>query len=400
MVTTKLYLDARYAKPGAAAPLKVAVTKKGSTAYIPLGVSLLPSQWDKAALKVVGHPRRQFLNSYIARRKVEIDEAVMALAAAGRLGGSVSEVRRRLLDALSPEDDEPSKPADLFADWLDRYTAAKSGRTRQLYVATRRRIEAFAADSLPTLRLPDISIDWLTRFDAFLAATSKSRNARNIHFRNIRTVFNYAIDNEATAWYPFRKFKLHNTPTRKRSMRVEQLRAVMAADVEPWLLRYRDFFSLSFMLIGINVADICNLQEITDGRVEYVRAKTHKPYSIKVEPEAMAIIDRYRGERQLLNYLDTNSSYRTFYMSVCRGLAALKKAVNANGAGLRELTTYWARHTWATIAASLDIPKETIAAALGHSMGNSTTAIYIDFNSAKIDEANRRVLDWVLYGKR
>lgn len=64
-----------------------------------------------------------------------------------------------------------------------------------------------------------------------------------------------------------------------------------------------------------------------------------------------------------------------------------------------ELTTYWARHSWATIAASLDIPKETIAAALGHG-GNTVTDIYIDFDAKKIDEANRRVIDWVLYGKK
>ena len=60
---------------------------------------------------------------------------------------------------------------------------------------------------------------------------------------------------------------------------------------------------------------------------------------------------------------------------------------------------YKARHSWATIAAELEIPKETIAAALGHG-GNTVTDIYIDFDRKKVDEANRRVLDWVLYGKR
>ena len=59
-----------------------------------------------------------------------------------------------------------------------------------------------------------------------------------------------------------------------------------------------------------------------------------------------------------------------------------------------QLTMYWARHTWATIAASLDIPKETIAAALGHG-GNTVTDIYIDFDQKKVDEANRKVIDHV-----
>lgn len=52
------------------------------------------------------------------------------------------------------------------------------------------------------------------------------------------------------------------------------------------------------------------------------------------------------------------------------------------------------------MAASLDIPKETISAALGHEIGSRVTSIYIDFDRRKVDEANRRVLDWVFYGKR
>lgn len=63
------------------------------------------------------------------------------------------------------------------------------------------------------------------------------------------------------------------------------------------------------------------------------------------------------------------------------------------------VTTYTARYSWATIAASLDIPKETIARALGHG-GHSVTDIYIDFDRGKVDEANRRVIDFVLYDKK
>ena len=63
------------------------------------------------------------------------------------------------------------------------------------------------------------------------------------------------------------------------------------------------------------------------------------------------------------------------------------------------MISHWARHTWATIASYLDIPKETIAQALGHG-GNTVTDVYIDFDRRKIDEANRKVLDYVLYAKK
>jgi integrase len=59
-----------------------------------------------------------------------------------------------------------------------------------------------------------------------------------------------------------------------------------------------------------------------------------------------------------------------------------------------KLTIYWMRHTWATLAAELDIPKETIAAALGHG-GNDVTDIYIRFDQRKVDKANRQVIDYV-----
>jgi integrase len=58
------------------------------------------------------------------------------------------------------------------------------------------------------------------------------------------------------------------------------------------------------------------------------------------------------------------------------------------------------RHSWASIASEIDIPIETISKALGHNIGVSVTHIYINFNSKKIDEANRKVIDYVLYGKK
>lgn len=401
MITTKLYLDTRGVKPGNPAPLKVAVTKKGATAYIKLDISLLPSQWDKNTQRVVNHPRRQFYNTYINKRKVDIDEIIIKMEAEGDVFGSITEIKKRIVDILSPKEVADERPKDLFMDWLDRFVSTKTGRTKELYEITKRRIEAFEphADSL---RFVDMNVDWLSRFDVFMAKTAPAKNARNIHFRNIRTIFNYAIDNDVPAPYPFRKFKLINEPTRKRSMKVEVLRKIFDADLDPWQERYRDMFKLSFFLIGINVVDLCGLSEIVDGRVEYNRAKTHKPYSIKVEPEAMEIIECYKGKRQLLNYVDTVKEYRSFYKRARLGLNSIKESLNAidDGIEIKELTTYWARHSWATIAASLDIPKDTISAALGHSMGSSITSIYIDYDMRKVDDANRKVIDWVLYGKR
>lgn len=68
-------------------------------------------------------------------------------------------------------------------------------------------------------------------------------------------------------------------------MSVEALRKIITAPLEEHLEKYRDFFLLSFYLIGANVIDICNAEEVQDGYLIYRRAKTHKLYTIKVEPE-------------------------------------------------------------------------------------------------------------------
>lgn len=238
-------------------------------------------------------------------------------------------------------------------------------------------------------------------------AQTESKNARNIHLRNIRAVFNRALDEEATAAYPFRRFKIRPVATPKRSLSVERLRELISYPVVDWQVRHRDMWLLSFMLCGINMVDVCRLREVTaEGRVEYNRAKTHRLYSIKVEPEAAAIIDKYHGREYLLDISERYGDYRDYLKRCNRGLQSIgeverhglggKKTVTAAFPGL---TTYWARHTWATIAASLDIPRDTIAHALGHG-GNTVTDIYIDFDQSKVDDANRRVLDWVLYGRR
>ena len=62
----------------------------------------------------------------------------------------------------------------------------------------------------------------------------------------------------------------------------------------------------------------------------------------------------------------------------------------------KKVTTYWARYSWATYAAELDIPKDTISEALGHKYGSSITGVYIKFSRDKIDVANRKVIDYVL----
>lgn len=390
MATTKFYLDKRAVKSDSPAPLKVCVVHQGKTILINLNLKLLPEQWDARRQVVVVHSQKHELNRLIASKKMLIDEWLHNSMREGVLEtltpSCVADTLRAVLD--------PSKSVrkNTVAACMLKAMELKRGRTAQLYGETLDRLRRYDAD-FDSRTFEDIDVLWLQRWEAWLERFMPSANSRSIHLRNLRAVFNHAIDWGLTSNYPFRRFKIKHEATRKRALSVEGLRLLAAAELPEWMCKYRDLFMLDFMLIGTNYVDLCSLKGIEDGRVNFRRAKTHRLYSIKVEPEALELINRLRGKGQLLWMLDRNENYRTSAMTFDRAIKAIAELL-----GLPALSSYWARHSWATIAASLDIPKETIAAALGHG-GNTVTDVYIDFDRRKVDEANRRVLDWVLYKK-
>ncbi len=392
MATVKLYLDGRRPRRDGTCPVKIMVNDRGGTCLIPTSVHLPPAQWDARASRVVGRSDRAELNRALARHRQRVEDIVAALAADGELRRhGLSGLKERIEEAMLPEDLRPADSSRLFVRCFLRFARTRGGRTRELYLITLKRLREFAGDGLDALSFADITGEWLALFDRHLAERSPSRNARNIHLRNIRAVFNFAIDSGATTAYPFRKFRIKGTETPKRALSATQMRELVAAELPPFLARYRDIFVLMFCLRGINIVDLVRLTEIVDGRVEYRRAKTGKLYSVRVEPEALAIIERHRGTAALLDISDTCADYLSFSHRMNLNLKRLLPSAP-------RLSTYWARHTWATLAASLDIPKETIAAALGHELGNPVTSIYIDFDMRKVDEANRHVLDLVFGG--
>ena len=153
--------------------------------------------------------------------------------------------------------------------------------------------------------------------------------------------------------------------------------------------------------------DLAKLTEINNGRLDFNRSKTGHLYSMKVEPEAMALFEKHKGTDHLLFILDrwvNDEFFRRKMNKELQKIGPMHKKPGRGGKKLYEpmfpeITAYWARHSWATIASDIDIPDRIIAEALGHEYGNRITNIYINFNIKKVDAANRKVLDWVLYGK-
>ena len=410
MASTRIFLDDRRTKPGKPSVLKIAIAHRHKTVYVSLNSKIFTYQWDCKKLKVINHPEQMKLNVYISGVKQKVDYGILSLVSEGKIASMTAvDIKKHIDQLIHPEKAEKQKKItenkNLFSTRFLKFADSKQPSTRKIYMHTYSRMEIFEGEHLTKLKFEDITKDWLTSFEKFLSETSPSQNTRNIHFRNIRAVFNEAIDEDITTAYPFRRFKIRPVATAKRNLKVEDLRMLINYPCEKYAQKYLDMFKLMFMLIGINSIDLCHLKEISNGRINYHRAKTKRLYSIKVEKEAMEIIEKYRGKNWLLNILDGYKDYHDFTKHMNNALKNIGPLKRSGLGGKKErkplfpnISSYWARHSWATIAASLDIPRDTIAHALGHG-GNTVTDIYIDFDQQKVDDANRKVLDWVLYEK-
>lgn len=401
MATVTFILDKRTATD--LYPLKMRITHgRGKTALIGTDIKLKDDQWDGKS--IINHKNAETLNDYLGAKKNNADGIITSLKVNGMLDAtSVSDLKKIIENGgVMPvqDDDKKGNFLSLFIACMESKNKASTSLSYETTIKSMQKFDPL----LDTKSFEDIDLRYLEAYDKWMANQGIKQNSRNVYYRNIRTVFNRAIDDEVTTAYPFRKFKLKKQSTKKRSLTIDELRTLRDYPVEDWQKKYVDLFFLMFYLIGINAADLlpAKRKQLRNGRLDYERAKTYKEYSIKVEPEAQAIIDRYKGKDHLLSFCDEHSDYKHILQRMSKVLKTIGPYERKGRGGKKthtplfpELSQYWCRHTWATIAAELDIPKETIAAALGHDMGNTTTAIYINFNQKKVDEANRRVIDFL-----
>lgn len=398
MSTHKLYVDIRRVKKDGSYPIKLLVTHIGSF-MISLGMDVQPEHWDGSGYnrKAQDYKTR---NAMLRSKLAKVDGLFYRLESGGMLLHMTDrQLKQAIEEELNPE--KRMKTLRLFTSYIDEYIShMNETRSRSLYVGTKNKLMAYD----PNCTLESMDRRWLKKFEQWMKDGGLSVNGMSLHLRNIRAVFNYCNAEEYTNLYPFRGFKIKHEPTRKRSMTADQLRQLRDYPCRKAQEEYRDIFMLMFYLIGINAKDLLTAkpEQLVDGRLEYRRAKTGKLYSIKVEPEAMEIIDKYKGKDHLLSVAESYKDYLEYLRHMNPVLKKIGMEYHQYGGYDKKtkpivegLSTYYARHTWATIAADLDVTFEVISAALGHSIANPTTAIYINFNQKKVDEANRKVIDYL-----
>lgn len=213
---------------------------------------------------------------------------------------------------------------------------------------------------------------------------------------------------------PFSRIELPLvTATRKRALSADKIKAIYElpySEKTPKNGKNRfniakDVFILSFVLVGMNAADIFNCTNYEDGRITYERAKTRARrldkalMSIKVEPEFQWLIDKYRdplGDR-VFCFSNMYSSKEVFTYILNHGLKIIGKMLD-----IEDLEFYSARHSWATIATNdVGIDKYTVHESLNHvDPSMKVTDVYIKKDWKNIDKANRKVIDFVFGNKK
>ena len=277
MATTKLYLDTRGKKDNEPAPLKVCITSHGKSTYISLDVKLSKSQWNGDNQKVKNAPNGKLLSSYINNKKIQIDNAILELSMRGELTGlTILQIKKKIQELINPS----VKEENLFVKRFKIFGESRvAERTKEIYSTTLKKILEYDRYA-SSLSFEQVTKEWIYGFDAFLQKQGLVKNSRNIHLRNIRAVFNDAIDNEITSNYPLRKFNINPEETTKRSLTIKELRQLFFYRVEKWQERYLDYFKLTFYLIGINPVDLCTCTDsnVINGRLVYKRHKTGRIY--------------------------------------------------------------------------------------------------------------------------
>lgn len=232
---------------------------------------------------------------------------------------------------------------------------------------------------------------------------------------SIRTLFNAAVDKYndpdkdeiRILHYPFKKYKIDKSiEPEKRNLSTAQIRKIR--DVPGLELRRavlaKDLFMLSFYLLGTNPVDLYNAKaaQVKKGRFSYERKKTRarrkdKAFiSIKVEPEALPLFERYKdpsGQR-VFSFYKMYTTSAIFVSNVDKGLKRV-----ATACGIEEpLSTYYARHSLATIARNdCAISKDDINLILNHvDEEMKMTDVYLAKDWSMLDRANRKVLDLIL----
>ena len=257
----------------------------------------------------------------------------------------------------------------------------------------------------------EVTPEWIKGFEIHLRGRGCSWNTVSTYLRTFRAVYNRAVDCRGAVYVPhlFRSVYTGTRADRKRALDTEDIQKVFtklpqSSAVTSDMRRTQELFVLMFLLRGLPFVDLAYLRksDLHDNVITYRRRKTGRPLSVTLTREAMVLLKRYMNRDSSSPYLfsllesreGTKEAYREYQLALRSFNQQLLLLGQLLGLGDR-LSSYTARHTWATTAYYCEIHPGIISEAMGHSSITVTETYLKPFRNKKIDEANQLVTDFV-----
>lgn len=272
-------------------------------------------------------------------------------------------------------------------------------RTSETYATTLCSFKRFRENR--DLALDDMDFELMMAYEAYLRTNGISPNSSSFYMRNLRAVYNRAVEKGLTSQrFPFKHVYTGVDKTVKRAVPLKVIKRIKEMDysMNPTFDFARDMFLFSFYTRGMSFVDIAYLRkkDLQNGILSYRRRKTGQQLFIKWERCMQEIIDKYDTAHS--NYLlpiikpSNNIDERKQYIYAAHNINRCLKIIGKEFGLSVSLTLYVARHAWASIAKSKNVPLSVISEGMGHD-SESTTRIYLaSLDTVAIDKANSLIL--------
>ena len=271
-------------------------------------------------------------------------------------------------------------------------------RTSETYRCTLKSFMQFREDK--DVLLEDIDSGLMLMYEAYLHNRGLTKNSTSFYMRILRAVYNRAVEKDLTVnRNPFKHVYTGIDKTVKRAIPLKAIKQIKNLDLslQPSLDFAKDMFLFSFYTRGMSFIDMAYLKkkDLFNGILSYRRRKTGQQLFIRWEKCMQEIVDKHHtcGRNPyllpILNF--QNESRKQYKYAQSRINVHLKEIANMIGVSI-PLSMYVARHSWASIAKSKNIPISVISEGMGHD-SELTTQIYLaSLDNTIVDNANAQIL--------
>lgn len=379
-------------------PLMVCVCKDGKRKYQSLGISIKAEQWDfKTNQPKTKCPNRERILLLINEKINELQKTVLDKRIAGK------DFTAATLIESTTKNKSHKTVGEYYLTYIQNLKKEKRIRyAGMLEVSYNSFIKFNKHLDIP---FSDIDVAWLKKYELWMKEQNLSVSTISTRVRHLRAVFNLAIAEHfiKNDCYPFRNYKVSklNKQTPKRAIAKKDVMRIMGyqgkSEMECLAI---DVFVFSYLNAGINFIDIAKLKHsnIVESHLIYNREKTKKLINVPLQPKALEIIAKYQSDKSPYLFPILSPFHKTEVQIANRlhkVLAKVNKHLKEIGEKLNlpiPLTTYVARHSYATVLKRAGVSTSIISESLGHS-SERVTKIYLDsFDNEQIDEAMKNLL--------